>query len=174
MCVVYNRVGRLHLRIGLGKYCFKVFKMKVLVGIAESQESAVVLSALKRFPWPAETEFRVLCVAEKVHPSMLELMGSTVEGVQRRADFHASTTASEAAAELRDAGLTVEVETGEGDPKVEIIEHAKQWGADLIVVGSEVDGRLRRVLLGSVATAVVKNAACSVLVIRTDPAKVPE
>jgi nucleotide-binding universal stress UspA family protein len=140
--------------------------MKVLVGIAESHESDAVISAIKRFPWPAETEIRVLCVSEKVHPSMLELMGTTVRDVQRKEDFRASVVASAAAVELRDAGFAADTETAEGDPKVEIVESAKRWAADLIVVGSEAGGRLKRVLLGSVATAVVTHADCSVLVIR--------
>jgi nucleotide-binding universal stress UspA family protein len=97
---------------------------------------------------------------------MLEVMGTTPQDVQARADRHASAAASGIAASLRQAGFAAEGETGEGDPKVEIVEQATRWGADLIVVGSETERRFRRVLLGSVAAAVVKNASCSVLVLR--------
>jgi nucleotide-binding universal stress UspA family protein len=47
-----------------------------------------------------------------------------------------------------------------------IVEEARDWGADLIVLGSHGYGRVRRVVLGSVAAAVVAIAPCSVLVVR--------
>jgi nucleotide-binding universal stress UspA family protein len=40
------------------------------------------------------------------------------------------------------------------------------WGADLVVVGSRGYGAFRRLLLGSVASAVVRGAACSVEIVR--------
>jgi nucleotide-binding universal stress UspA family protein len=50
----------------------------------------------------------------------------------------------------------------EGNAKDVIVEEAREWRADLIVVGSHGYGRLRRIVLGSVAGAVVPNAPCSV------------
>jgi nucleotide-binding universal stress UspA family protein len=54
----------------------------------------------------------------------------------------------------------------EGNAKEVIVEEAREWRADLIVVGSHGYGRLRRMVLGSVAGAVVANAPCSVQVVR--------
>jgi nucleotide-binding universal stress UspA family protein len=53
-----------------------------------------------------------------------------------------------------------------GNPVVEILKAAKAWPADLIVVGSHGRSGLDRVLLGSVAEAVVRQAPCPVLVVR--------
>jgi nucleotide-binding universal stress UspA family protein len=47
------------------------------------------------------------------------------------------------------------------------IESAKDWSAELIVVGSHGQKRLPRLLLGSVGEAVVRHASCSVEVVRT-------
>jgi nucleotide-binding universal stress UspA family protein len=44
---------------------------------------------------------------------------------------------------------------------------AAEWSADLIVIGSHGRSGLGRVLLGSVAEAVVRHAACPVLITRT-------
>ena len=63
-------------------------------------------------------------------------------------------------------GLTVTTNVVEGNPKDAILEESRQWGADLIVVGSHGYGRLKRMVLGSVAGAVVANAPCSVHVAR--------
>ena len=53
-----------------------------------------------------------------------------------------------------------------GNPAIEIVNTAKAWPADLIVIGSHGRSGLDRVLLGSVAEAVVRQAPCPVLVVR--------
>jgi universal stress protein A len=53
-----------------------------------------------------------------------------------------------------------------GTPATEILKAAKDWSADMIVLGSHGRKGLRRALLGSVAEAVMRQAGCPVLVIR--------
>jgi nucleotide-binding universal stress UspA family protein len=53
-----------------------------------------------------------------------------------------------------------------GIPPTEIINAAKDWPADLIVIGSHGRGGLTRALLGSVAEDVMRHAPCPVLVVR--------
>jgi nucleotide-binding universal stress UspA family protein len=48
----------------------------------------------------------------------------------------------------------------------EIVKAAKEWSADLIVIGSHGRGGVQRALLGSVADGVMRHAPCPVLVIR--------
>ena len=62
--------------------------------------------------------------------------------------------------------LTVTTRVVEGNPKDAILDEARTWDADLIVVGSHGYGRLKRMVLGSVAGAVVASAPCSVHVAR--------
>lgn len=50
-----------------------------------------------------------------------------------------------------------------GDPAGEIVELAREVNADLIVMASHGRTGLRRLLMGSVAEAVVRRAPCSVL-----------
>lgn len=54
----------------------------------------------------------------------------------------------------------------------EILAHLQQHPADLLVVGSRGRSAARRLLLGSVSTAMVTHAPCPVLVVR--PAPTPE
>ncbi len=53
-----------------------------------------------------------------------------------------------------------------GKPAIEIVKAAKDWPADLIVIGSHGRGGFERLLLGSVAEAVMRQAVCPVLVVR--------
>lgn len=54
----------------------------------------------------------------------------------------------------------------------EIVKFAKESGADLIVIGSHGRTGLRRLLVGSVAEAVVRQAECPVITIKT-PEELP-
>ncbi len=53
-----------------------------------------------------------------------------------------------------------------GKPAEEIVRIARDWGADLIVLGSHGRSGLKRALLGSVAEGVLRGAHCAVLVVR--------
>ena len=53
-----------------------------------------------------------------------------------------------------------------GAPASEILSVAKEWRADLIVVGTHGQGGVARLLVGSVAEAVLRHAICPVLVSR--------
>jgi len=55
---------------------------------------------------------------------------------------------------------------GSGIPKVVILDEAKKWGADLIVLGSHGRTGLDRILRGSVSKAVARRAACWVEIVR--------
>lgn len=46
------------------------------------------------------------------------------------------------------------------------VNAAKEWPADLIVIGSHGRGGVKRALLGSVAEGVMRHAPCPVLVVR--------
>lgn len=53
-----------------------------------------------------------------------------------------------------------------GNPKKEIINFAKDFDADLIVIGSNSKNLLDRILVGSTTTYVVSHAPCNVMVIK--------
>ncbi|HEY6972197.1 MAG TPA: universal stress protein [Candidatus Angelobacter sp.] len=53
-----------------------------------------------------------------------------------------------------------------GQPVSKIVEAARQWPADLIVVGSHGRAGITRTLLGSVAEGIMRHSMCPVLVVR--------
>jgi nucleotide-binding universal stress UspA family protein len=142
--------------------------MKVLVAVDGSDESLKTIRFVAGHPWPQGSLIRVLAIADKVHPSVAELItsGGSVEEAQRGLDEHCTDVADSCATTLRKAGLTAESMALEGNPTSVIVEEATRWQADLIVVGSHCRPRISRLLLGDVALAVATNARCSVLIIR--------
>jgi len=54
----------------------------------------------------------------------------------------------------------------QGDPATEIVRYARDAAADLIVMGTHGRTGLERLLMGSVAEKVMRDAACSVLVVK--------
>jgi len=59
----------------------------------------------------------------------------------------------------------------EGDAARQLVNEAALWHADLVVVGTHGRRGLKRMMLGSVASAVVKGAPCPVLCISRPPAR---
>ena len=144
--------------------------MRILIAVSGTDDgSADVVTAAASFPWPRESVLRVITVGEQVHPSVAELIpgGRDVADVQQAADTRAGTIAASSAAKLQDRGLNADSISREGDPKTLILEEAKDWGADLIVVGSSDRSSIAKLMLGSVSQSVVTHAHCSVLVVRS-------
>src|SRR5919205_1031756 len=54
----------------------------------------------------------------------------------------------------------------EGDPATEIVRYATDAGMDLIVMGTHGRTGVERLLMGSVAEKVLRDASCSVLVVK--------
>jgi universal stress protein A len=66
---------------------------------------------------------------------------------------------------LSEHGVQAEARTGLGDPAHEIVRLAEETRADLIVVGTQEPGLIRRLLGLSVSGAVQRTAHCDVLIV---------
>ncbi len=65
-----------------------------------------------------------------------------------------------------ETGVDIEVSVRVGHPVEEILEEAKEWKADLIVVGARGTGGFRELILGSVAESLVRYSPIPVLIIK--------
>ena len=73
----------------------------------------------------------------------------------------------DALARLEREGLEADYEILEGDAPDQIVRIADARDADLIVIGSRGLGPVPGALLGSVSSAVVRHAACPVVVVKS-------
>jgi nucleotide-binding universal stress UspA family protein len=82
---------------------------------------------------------------------------------ERAATAQALDTAAERA---RAAGITVETIVAQGEPAYEIVQHAERSAVDAIVIGTHGRSGLKRLLLGSVAEGVLRDARVPVVIVR--------
>lgn len=141
---------------------------RILLAIDDSRFSDAAIQMLTEQLQSSETEIRILHVVEP--PTFLLAMNGCDPKVARI--WETQTQAAEdlvARAAKRFRGMASQVTThvAHGDPKTKILDHAKEWKADLIVIGSHGRNSLTRFLLGSVSDAVARNASCSVEVVRS-------
>jgi nucleotide-binding universal stress UspA family protein len=81
-------------------------------------------------------------------------------------DRGAEAAAESARRTLSRRWADVEAKVVDQAPAKSILEEAERFAADVIVVGWRGHGAIRRMLMGSVSRAVVRGAACAVLVVR--------
>lgn len=62
-------------------------------------------------------------------------------------------------------GVDVKTKVLDGTPARTVVQMAKDWGCQLIVMGTHGHGRVAQLLLGSVAERVVRTAPCPVLTV---------
>ena len=142
--------------------------MKILLAVDESPCSEEAIKEVAARTWPPDTTVRVLHVVGKFVPPAAELWydaGGNLERAREEVKTREAEMLDGVAEKLRSSGLTVETMVRDGDPRTRIVDEAREWSADLIVVGSHGYTGLKRLLLGSVAQAVVDHAPCSVKVV---------
>src|SRR5215831_10505393 len=125
--------------------------MRVLIAYDGSDFAEAAVNDLAYAGLPVDTEARVLRVAERRIDPVSE---SVVEDacIRLQAQFRS---------------WNVQMETATGDAAEMILRRARQWPADLIVMGTHGRSGLKRLVLGSVSTSVTRNAVHSVRVARS-------
>jgi nucleotide-binding universal stress UspA family protein len=145
------------------------FGLKVLIATDGSEFSVAAIRSVAKRPWTTGSTFRVIAIPEPFMPlSQFPFELKEIEKLNTAALKDAKRNAAAGAEILAKAGLSV----GEGTPiptdsdGKEIVKEAKQWQADLIVLGSHGRRGFDRLTIGSVSEHVAFHAQCSVEVIR--------
>jgi nucleotide-binding universal stress UspA family protein len=152
----------------------EVSKMKILLAVDHSEYSAAAIKEVATRPWPAKSTVRVLSVVEPLPPPAAELWydgRGSLDLAHKELRQRALEFVKRIVAKLRKRNLKVEAAIRDGHPRTAIVDEARKWRADLIVLGSHGRTGLTRLLLGSVAASVVGHSPCSVEVVRLKPGK---
>ena len=154
--------------------------MKILLAVDGSVCSDAAAQELAKRPWPPDTEVKVITVVEIPAPVGMEPWAMSpdyfenLERTLRQAGQSVLDSTLPKLKTITDKTLKISSEIIQGSPAQVIVDEAKSWGADLIILGSRGLGIWNRLLLGSVSNAVVHHAKCSVEVVRTPQEKQPD
>ena len=154
--------------------------MKILIAVDGSEDSKVAVNELAGRPWCAGAEVRLMHAVESAMPHLPDMMGVGAEAAQAehgRAVENGEKLLGEMSSTLGsslgdEATITTAVITGAYGQKPEqvIVEEARRYGADLVIVGSRGLSTWKRLFVGSVSMGVVQHAPCSVEVVRSKEA----
>jgi nucleotide-binding universal stress UspA family protein len=143
--------------------------VRILVALDGSPASSAAVHSVSSRMWPPASEVRLITILDHKEAQI----ASELCGPGRNGSATAGTPLwvqefiDAACKKLRGAELVVSSKIEEGDPKHLIIANAEEWGAECVFIGASCTCKpSEQLLLGSVATAVVSRAHCSVEVVR--------
>ena len=144
---------------------------RIIVGVDGSAGARQAIRAVGNRVWPTGTEVRLVVVDNGTSPNkisgILPTTAELINGSNDEAALAARTMVEWARDELSVIGLSTSVAFKKGEPQRVLVEEARKWGADSLFVGSrDFSSGFERFRLGSVSTALVTSAPCSVEVVR--------
>jgi nucleotide-binding universal stress UspA family protein len=141
---------------------------RIVIGLDGTSGSELAVTAVASRVWPTSSAVRLITAVDPNNGAISitprKRNSSSARGMKR--DL-VEKFMKDAARRLRATLLSVSTRIEVGDPKRVLIADAEEWGADCIFLGASAAPNLvERFLLGSVATAIVARAHCSVEVVR--------
>jgi nucleotide-binding universal stress UspA family protein len=150
---------------------------RLLIGYDGSECAGEALDDLRYAGLPGDLDVKVLTVADVWMPPLSEKLEPVYPDLEAKAVRRARAHALEALKQAQEIAQTGSTELRDTFPKWRIealavadspawaiVRTARQWHADLIVVGSHGRSALEKLFLGSVAQKAAADAHCSVRV----------
>jgi nucleotide-binding universal stress UspA family protein len=163
--------ARCTVRVSRGSAWKNGSPVRIVVGLDGSPGSTAVVEAISTRMWPPASEVRLITIVDPPAAGfgspLRESFRKQISSSPGAIPASVREAVEAATKRLQAAELMVSSKVEEGDPKQLIIANAEEWGAECIFIGASQSHRpLEQLLLGSVATAVVSRAHCSVEVVR--------
>ena len=144
----------------------------VILALDDNENSQTLIDHVLEFPWSEFTTFKCVHVVAEIHRGLLT--EAEITGGKTLCDHYQDMVRSnvawlEKASQKLNNKFSKRVAKAEvllGEPRQALLEMAKSWPADLIMMGSHGRRGIDKAILGSVSEAVAMHAPCSVEVIR--------
>ncbi|MFQ5876647.1 MAG: universal stress protein [Acidobacteriota bacterium] len=145
--------------------------MKIMVAYDGSPPSEAAVGEVLRRPWPEGSEVRLVTVVEAeqlvVPPAGVEVYGPLAERIRVTLRENSYRRIQAAMEKFRSRPeLQPSYELRDGSVKRALLQAIREWGADLVVLGSTGTSAIGRMLLGSVCHALLAHAPCNVEIVK--------
>jgi nucleotide-binding universal stress UspA family protein len=145
-------------------------RMRILLPIDGSEFSDAAVQTVASTIRPEGTRVAIFSIVEPLEylnpPQMDVGYAPELNQIRKERKEQARIYVTTAAQRLQSAGFDVDTSVVEDEIRGAILDFAKDWKADLIVVGSHGRRGLTRFMLGSVAESIARHAHCSVWIVR--------
>ena len=139
---------------------------RVLIPLDGSRLAEGILPFILQIAGPLDLEVVLVSVMQPIAPQAIEGTAQfTVDDVAARLN-EAREYLAVVAAGLRQRGVRVRTDARYGQPVAQIVAAARETGADLIAMTTHGRSGLSRLIFGSVAEAVLRQAETPVLMMR--------
>lgn len=144
----------------------------VILALDDSENSQAMIDHVLEFPWSEYTTFKCIHVIQELHKRLLtqaEITPAEVLSTHYEDMVAGNKAWLEVVAQKLNNKFGKRVARAEvliGEPRQALLDLAKSWPADLIVMGSHGRRGFEKAILGSVSEAVAMHAPCSVETIR--------
>ncbi|MEP7336738.1 MAG: universal stress protein [Acidobacteriota bacterium] len=140
--------------------------VRLIIGFDGSAGAKEVVRVVTARNWPQACEARIVYAAwPSLEFSPQPLVGKIADWIAEE-DLRIKRKVDAVVGDLNAAGLRTKAVIKAEEPKRLLIDEAESWKADCIFVGARGLGRLERLRLGSVSSAVAARAHCSVEVVQ--------
>ncbi len=136
--------------------------MRILIAVDGSNSSHAGVEDCTKRLWPNGTEFKVVTAVDSYQllPPLIDQQEAPLTNAGDLVSNYAEGLQSQFPA------CSASAEVLQGYVKDSLLECASKWPADLIVMGSHGHTGIAKILVGSVSTAVLHSAKCSVRIVR--------
>jgi len=143
---------------------------RIIIGVDGSPAAEQAIYAVGQRVWQDGTEVRFVAVDDAASPASIALLpqaSAMINSYFQTRKSRVTAMLEWATEEFKNIGLKTSILREKGDPKTVLLAEAEKWNADSIFVGTrDIKSAFERFRLGSVSTAVVTNANCSVEIVR--------
>jgi nucleotide-binding universal stress UspA family protein len=146
--------------------------MKIIVATDGSNTSRAAIEALVGTRWSPGTEIKLMNAIRPTDIGMpLLTFGASQSGephdLVKQREKMLESLAAEVHEKLPHCKVTIELASG--DAKACVVDAAKEWPADMVLLGSRGHKGLELILLGSVSQGIVMSSPCPVVIVKSGP-----
>lgn len=139
---------------------------RIVIAIDDSQPANWAVQVGRRLAGRLSAQVMLVHVVEPASAVIDDLAaGEQAEAIERAQ----GTDLLQRTSSLFPSGVKVDISLRTGFPSDQIVAVARDWKADMLVIGTRGRGRISQCFLGSIADTVIRQSPCPVITVAHEP-----